>query len=88
MKISEHIKIISWEKNYIKIKVSPRQPKTEFFGILDDWTLKLRLNALPEKWKANKEIIDFLASELWIKKDKIEIISWASDSTKLIRISW
>ena len=84
MNIREYIKIDgnTW---LCRIKVTPKQPRTEFFSVLDDWTIKIRLKAVPEKWKANKELISFLAWELWISKDDIDIIAWVSDQLKIVK---
>lgn len=71
---------------YLKIKVVPKSVKNEFFNVMDDWTLKIRIKAVPEKWKANKELITFLAEELWVKKEQIKIISWIADQVKIIRV--
>lgn len=87
MQLKDYVKLKIGEKNYLKIKVITRQPKTEFYWIMDDQTIKLRVKAIPEKWKANEEIIRFISEELWIKKESIEIISWAADSVKLVRVS-
>ena len=87
MQLMDYVKLIAWQKNYIKIKVTPRQSKIEFYWILEDWTLKIRLKAIPEKWKANEELISFISKELKIHKNNIEIIAWAGDSIKLVRIN-
>ncbi len=87
MKLKEYVKLGISQKNYLRIKVTTRQPKTEFYALMDDETLKIRLKAVPENWKANEELIRFISSELWLPKASIEIISWATDTTKLIRIS-
>ena len=86
MQLSEYVKLDKEAKNYLRIKVTTRQPKTEFFGIMDDGTFKIRLKAIPEKWKANEELIRFISGELDVPKDRLEIISWAGDSVKLLRI--
>ena len=78
----------TWDKWYLRIKVTPRCPKTEAYAVLDDGTVKVRIKAIPEKWKANTELIDFLAKDLQIDKNSIELISWATDRTKLIRINF
>lgn len=70
----------------IKFKITPKSNKNEFYSILDNWTLKVRIRAIPEKWKANKELIKFLAKELWIKKNMIEIISWSNNKVKVVKI--
>jgi len=73
-------------KTHLRIKVTTKQPKTEYINTLDDGTIKIRLKAVPEKGKANEELIRFLAKELWVKKDTIEVISGATDTVKLVRI--
>jgi len=80
---------INFEKNvwFAKFKITPKSNKNEFFSVLSDWTLKVRIKAVPENWKANKELIKFLANEFWIKKDKVEIISGGSEQVKRIKIS-
>jgi len=85
MNIKDYIK---FEKNIwiAKIKVTPKANKNEFFSILDDWTLKVRIKAVPENWKANKELINFLAKEFWIKKSQIEVMHWKTDQNKLVKI--
>jgi len=74
------------EKTYLRVKVTTKQPKTEYLSTLDDGTIKIRLKAVPEKGRANDELIRFLAEELGIRKDMIEIIAGASDTVKLVRI--
>lgn len=71
---------------YVNIKVIPKSSKTEFFTVMSDWTLKIRIKRVPEKWLANKELIDFLSKELKIKKDQISIISWQQDQFKMVKI--
>ncbi|MBP8016657.1 DUF167 domain-containing protein [Candidatus Gracilibacteria bacterium] len=86
MKLNDYVKFCDG-KTYIRIKVIPRQPKTEFVGVMEDNTYKIRLNAIPEKGKANKELICFLAKELEIGKEGIKIISGETDTIKLVRLS-
>ena len=87
MQLKDYVKLTEGTKNYIRVKVTPRQNKTEMYWILEDWTVKVRLKAIPEKWKANECLIGYISEELWIDKKSIEIISWASDTIKLVRIS-
>jgi len=87
LSIRDYITLKPDDKTYLRIKVAPRQPHTEFFGILDDGTLKIRLKALPEKGRANTELVRFLAEELCIKKDRIEILMGGADTTKMVRIN-
>lgn len=85
MYIKNHLKIED-KKAYLRVKVVPKAPKTEFFSVMDDETLKIRLKAIPERWKANEELIKFIAKELWIEKKNIKILSWITDRIKLLRI--
>jgi hypothetical protein len=73
-------------KTHLRIKVTTKQPKTEYLSTLDDGTIKIRLKAVPEKGKANEELIRFLAEELGVRKDTIEVVSGATDTVKLVRI--
>ncbi len=81
-------KFIKFENNIwsAKIKVTPKANKSEFFSVLDDWTLKIRIKAVPENWKANKELISYLSKEFWVNKKYIEITSWKTDQVKKIKI--
>ena len=53
---------------YFRVKVVPASSKTILVGVLDGM-LKLRVTAVPEKGKANKSIVDFLAKKLGVKKN-------------------
>lgn len=72
--------------SYLRIKVLPKSAKNEVVEIMDDDTIKIRIKAVPEKGKANKELISFLASELEMPKDKFDIISGKHDQLKLVKI--
>lgn len=71
---------------HLKIKVSPRSPRTEYNSTMADGTLKIRLRAVPEKGKANAELIRFLAEEFQVPESAIEILSGGSDAMKLVRV--
>lgn len=72
--------------NYLRVKVLPKSPKNEVVDILDDDTIKIRIKAVPEKGKANKELVKFLSKELDLPKENIQIISGKTDPLKLIKI--
>jgi len=80
---------INYENNIaiIKIKATPWASKSEFFSVLDNWVLKIRIKAPAEKWKANKELINYLSKELKLKKNNFEIISGDTDQVKRIKIT-
>lgn len=66
----------------VKIKVIPRAKKTEIIGTMDDGTLKIRIKAVPENWKANDELVGFLRE---ITGSDWEILSGATATRKLLR---
>lgn len=74
--------------SYCKVKVIPKSRELSFFNIMDDWTLKIRLTEVPERGKANKQLIEFFSKELKIKKDKIKILSGQQDQIKFLRIDF
>ncbi|PIR55283.1 hypothetical protein COU74_01630 [Candidatus Peregrinibacteria bacterium CG10_big_fil_rev_8_21_14_0_10_36_19] len=72
--------------DYLRIKVIPKSSKNEVTEILDDDTIKIRIKAVPEKGKANEELIKFLSKELNIEKSRIKILSGKTEQLKLIKI--
>jgi len=86
MKIQDyiHFKNNVW---FAKCKITPKAHKNELFSVLDDGTLKVRIKAVPEKWKANTELIKFLSKELWINKKNIDIVSGKTEQVKRIKIN-
>ena len=77
---------------YLRIKVLPKSSTNEVTEIMTDdtgeQTIKIRIKAVPEKGKANEELIKFLSKELSIPKDKITIISGKSTQLKLVRFDY
>ncbi len=71
---------------YIQVKVIPRSVQTEFVERMDDDTLKIRLKAIPEKGRANEELIRFLSKSLSIQRSEISIISGHTDTRKLLKV--
>lgn len=70
----------------LAIRVIPKAPRTEWAGELADGSLKVKLHAVPEKGQANQELIRFLAAELAVPKERVEIVAGATNSRKQIRI--
>ena len=60
-------------KCQIHIQVIPKSARTELVS-WESGILKVRVKAVPEKGKANKELIEFLAKWLKIPKTAIELI--------------
>lgn len=73
---------------YLRVKVVPNAPKNEVIGYMDDGeTLKVKIHAVPEKGKANKELIKFFVQEYSLQDREIVIISGKNDRLKLLRVS-
>lgn len=66
-------------------KIVPGSSKTAFAGVLDGM-MKVKIAAPPEKGKANKCLVDFLAKKLGVKKKDISIVSGATNPVKQIQI--
>lgn len=79
-------KIEDGESVYLKVKTFPAAGRNCFLGLLEDGTLKLAIKAPAEKGKANFELVKYLAKELGLEKDLVEIISGKTARIKLIKI--
>jgi uncharacterized protein (TIGR00251 family) len=71
----------------LAVRVVPKSPRTEWVAPLADGSLKVRLAAVPEKGKANEELIRFLAAEFSIPRSNVEIVSGAASAHKQLRLS-
>lgn len=71
----------------LNIRVVTQAEKTEIVGVQDDGVLKVRLMASPAgDPSANKELIEFLAAQLGISSDHLEIVAGASGREKIVSI--
>ncbi len=87
MDLRDHLKL-EWNNWLFSFRIIPNAKQTQFSWIMDNWVLKIRLKSIPEKWKANKELISFLSEILWIKKSCIKIVSWLTDKNKVVKIDF
>lgn len=71
----------------LKLRVTPKCPETCWAGVMDDGALKLRLRAVPERGKANEELIRFLAHELGVSRAHVRITAGGTSQTKQVRIT-
>lgn len=71
---------------YLRIKVIPKADKTNFVEILNDQdkTVKIKVNAIPEKNKANKTLLKFLEKTI---SCQAELIHGHTSNIKLVRLS-
>ena len=67
----------------ITVKVVPGSSRTEFVG-LHGQAYKIKIAAPPEKGRANKMLILFLAEALDIKKNAVHIRSGQTSSVKQV----
>lgn len=70
----------------LSVKVIPKSARTEIVGKMTDGTIKIRVAAVPEKNKANTELIKFLAKTFGVDKTRIRILSGETGHKKLIEI--
>jgi len=67
----------------ITVKIVPGSSRTESVG-MHDQMYKIKIAAPPEKGKANKMLIMFLAKELNIRKNAIQIKSGKTSPVKQV----
>ena len=68
------------------VKVVPGSSKTQIGGLLNGM-IKIRVSAAPEKGKANKLLVNFLAKQLGIKSKAVSIISGHRTAVKRVQVS-
>jgi uncharacterized protein (TIGR00251 family) len=67
-------------------KIVPGSSRTIVAGVLDDM-IKVRVAAPPEKGKANQALVAYLADELGVKKNQIDILSGQTNPVKQVRVA-
>ncbi|MBN1521824.1 MAG: YggU family protein [Candidatus Aureabacteria bacterium] len=67
------------------IKVTPSSPKNQISGIGED-SLQIRIKSPPEKGKANRELVSFLAKLLDVPKNSITITRGETSRRKKVFI--
>lgn len=69
------------------VRVVTRAVKTEFVGINDDGSLRIRLQASPAgDPAANRELVNFLAGVLDVAAEQIEIVAGINGREKVIAV--
>ncbi|MHC4623057.1 MAG: DUF167 domain-containing protein [Planctomycetota bacterium] len=66
-------------------KIVPGSSKTAVCG-LHDGMVKVRVSAAPEKGKANKCLVEFLAKKLRVKKNAVSILSGQTSPIKKVQV--
>ncbi len=67
-------------------KIVPGSSRTTVAGALGNM-IKIRVAAAPEKGKANECLIAYLARQLGVKKNAIEILSGHTNPVKQVRVA-
>jgi uncharacterized protein (TIGR00251 family) len=70
----------------LTIRVTPRARKTEFAGILEDGTVRVRVAAPPVEGKANDALVAFLCGVLGVRKNRIEIVAGKRGLDKIVSV--
>lgn len=71
----------------LKIKVVPRSSRGEIAGVMADGTVKIRVQAPPEKGKANAEVCSVLAREFNVSPRNVRIVSGHASPLKRVRVA-
>jgi len=70
----------------IAVKIVPgSSPPTRICGLLNGM-LKIKVSAAPEKGKANRCLVEFLAKQLGVKCSAINIISGKNSPVKRVQV--
>lgn len=70
---------------HLTVKVTPNAKKNGIVG-LHEGVLKVRIQAPPDKGKANDELIAFLAKVFHVAKNQIRIVSGHASRLKRVEI--
>jgi len=70
----------------LNIKVIPKSSQIEIIETKDNF-LKIKLKAIPEKGKANAELIKFLSKHFKTPKSNITIIKGKTERNKIVEIN-
>lgn len=75
----------------LRVRLTPRANRNAVEGLVQDaqgqTLLQLRLKAPPVEGAANKALMDFLASELRLRKSDVEIVAGAKSRVKTLQLS-
>ena len=70
----------------LQVKVHPGAGRNEITGFSGN-TILLKIAAPPEKGKANRELVEFLASLLGVNKSSITIVKGETGRNKFISVN-
>lgn len=70
----------------ITVRVTPRARKSEFAGVLEDGTVRIRLQEPAVEGKANKALVSFLSKVLGVRRNRIEIVAGQNGLDKIVAV--
>ncbi len=70
----------------LRVKARVNAPSTGLRDIMADGTWKIEVAAVPEKGKANRELIRYLAGIFEVKRANIKILHGEKEKFKIIKI--
>lgn len=69
----------------LRLTIVPGASRTEIVGLLGD-RLKVRVAAAPEKGRANRKLLEFLAACLGLPKKAVRLSSGAQSREKVVEV--
>ncbi len=70
----------------LRVKVRPHAATTQCKAVMADGTLKIDIAAAAEDGRANRELVNFLASVFGVPKNQVELLSGNTLRFKEVRI--
>lgn len=75
----------------VRVRLTPNSSSSRISGLIsgpnDEEYLRINIVSVPEKGKANKELIAFLAKQLGLAKTALQIVSGTTNHWKKIEIT-
>jgi uncharacterized protein (TIGR00251 family) len=70
----------------LTVRVTPRARRSEVGGILEDGTIRIRIQEPPVEGKANRALVVFLSKILGVRKNQIEIVAGEKGLDKIVAV--
>lgn len=70
----------------LAVRVTPRASRNEIVELLDDGTIKVRLDSPPTDNEANDTLIEFLSQILGVPRSRLDIVAGLTGRDKLIAV--
>ena len=70
----------------IAVRVTPRASRNEIVEVLDDGTIRIRLDAPPTDNEANDALLKFLSEILGVPRSKLDIVAGNVGRDKLVSV--